>query len=266
MRSMLVGALRQVFSLLAKAFLRGKIQRDIWFEYALCLILQPRRLGLPVVEVEDVAGPVPAIRIERMPRGLWSSPVVDMITLARIVAARKPLRALELGSFRGYTAAAMADQLPEGGRLVTVDIDPQHGEVYRDTPLAGRIDRLVGTAQEVLAREPDGSFDLVFIDADHRYAGVKADTETVLRLLAPRGWLLWHDYANWGYFNGGNGVPECLAELSSSMPVVHLAGTNLALYSPYWRQPEGRVHYEQALACMKERCSQNPWASGVARP
>jgi hypothetical protein len=246
--------------------LRRKILRDFWFEYALCLMLQPKRLSLPVVELEDIAGPIPGIRIERMPRGLWSSPVVDLITMARVTAAIKPRRALELGSFRGYTAAAIAEHLPQEGLLVTVDVNPQHGDVYQNTPLAARIERRVGTAREVLAADPDGSFDLVFIDADHRYPGVKADTETVLRLVGPRGWLLWHDYANWGYFSGGCGVPEYLSELSETLPVLHLAGTNLAVHSPYWQQPEGRRSYEQALARMSERKSQDPWASEVARP
>lgn len=266
MRAALANALRETLGVLARVLLRGKLQRDIWFEHALCLLLRPRRLSLPAVELEDLAGPVPAIRIERMPHGSWSSPVVDLIALARVVAAIRPMRALELGSFRGYTAAAMADHLPEGGRLVTVDINPQHGDVYAQTALAARIERRVGTAQDVLAIEPDGGFDLIFIDADHRYAGVKADTETVLRLLAPQGWLLWHDYANWGYFSGGCAVPEFLVELSTSLPVVHLAGTNLGLHSPYWLQPQGRIQYEQALARMDARKSKDPWANEVARP
>lgn len=266
MKSGAVGAARNALGAVAKILLRSKLQRDIWFEYALCLILQPRRLSLPVAELEDVVGTVPPVRIGQIPRGSWSSPVVDLVTMARLVAAAQPRRALELGSFRGYTSAAMAEHLPEGGTLVTVDIDPQHGEAYRDTELAARIDRRVGTAQETLANEPDGSFDLIFIDADHRYEGVKSDTETLLRLVSPQGYLVWHDYANWGYFSGGCRVPEFLAELSASRPVLHVAGTNLALHRPHWQQAEGRAEYQQAVDTMKARANGNPWTTQVARP
>lgn len=41
--------------------------------------------------------------------------------LVRIARAR---RVLEVGTFTGYSALAMAEGLPEGGRLTTLDIDP----------------------------------------------------------------------------------------------------------------------------------------------
>lgn len=259
-RESVLGALSGVVGVM----LRRKLHRDVWFEHAMCLALRPRRLSLPVVELADLVGTVPPVSIDKMPRGSWSSPVADLVAMARIVAATRPAHAMEIGSFRGYTAAAMAAHLPPGGRLVTVDIAPEHGEAYRDTPLAERIERKIGTAQTQLDGFADKSFDLVFVDADHRYEAARLDTETVRRLVAERGWLLWHDYANWGYFTKANGVPEYLVELSATVPLAHIAGTNIAVHTPYWLQPEGRARFDELTG--QRRSNADPWASTVSRP
>ncbi len=267
MRTRLGNLLRSLAEPVVRLLFGAKLKRDPSFEYAACLMLKPRRLSLQRVELEDLfEQPVPAVSIERLPRGSWSSPVVDMVAMARIVAAAQPRRALELGSFRGYTAAAIAAHLPSAGQLVTVDIDPQHGSVYRDSALAARIERRIGTIDEQTAHEPDASFDLVFVDADHRYEAARSDTEAVLRLLKPDGWLLWHDYSNWGYFSGACGVPEYLAELSRERPVVHLAGTNIAAHRPCWAQGEGQAELERAVDAMTQRNRGGAWQTQVARP
>jgi predicted O-methyltransferase YrrM len=48
--------------------------------------------------------------------------------LVRMVGAR---RVLEIGTLGGYSAIWMARALPAGGRLVTLEIDPEHAEVAR---------------------------------------------------------------------------------------------------------------------------------------
>lgn len=90
--------------------------------------------------------------------------------LVRISGAR---RILEIGTLAGYSTIWMARALPEGGSMVTLEIDPHHAEVARaNLKIAGVFDRVelrLGRAMEilpVLASTGAGPFDLIFIDAD----------------------------------------------------------------------------------------------------
>ena len=95
---------------------------------------------------------------------------------------------LELGTFTGVGALAMAAALPPGGRVVTLERDPDNAAVARRhitaSPLGERIELIEGDARETLPRLP-GPFDVVWIDA------WKSDypqyLELVLPKLAPRG-------------------------------------------------------------------------------
>ena len=90
--------------------------------------------------------------------------------LARAVGARA---ILEVGTLGGYSTIWLARALPEDGRLVTLEVDPEHAEVARGNlagaGLAERAEVRVGDAKELLAKmveDGEGPFDLVFIDAD----------------------------------------------------------------------------------------------------
>ncbi len=97
-------------------------------------------------------------------------------------------RVLEIGTFGGYSALAMAAGLAPGGRITTCEIAPVHAEFARRhiaaSPFADRVDVVVGPALDTIATL-DGPFDLVFIDADK--AAYPDYYEAVLPKLAPRG-------------------------------------------------------------------------------
>jgi caffeoyl-CoA O-methyltransferase len=98
---------------------------------------------------------------------------------------------LEIGTFTGYSALAMAAGLAPGGTITTLEVSPEHAAVARrhiaDSPHAERIEVIEGPALESLASLP-GPFDLVFIDADK--PAYDAYFEAVLPKLAPRGVIL----------------------------------------------------------------------------
>jgi predicted O-methyltransferase YrrM len=57
-----------------------------------------------------------------------------------------------------------------------------------------KVHPLVGRSDEILPVLAPEQFDLIFIDADHSYEGVRADIELSLPLLRPGGVLAFHDY------------------------------------------------------------------------
>jgi caffeoyl-CoA O-methyltransferase len=86
--------------------------------------------------------------------------------LVRLMRARL---VLELGTFTGYSSLSMARGLPDGGRVVSCDVDPETTAIAEryaeEAGLADRIEYRTGPALETVA-QLEGPFDLVFIDAD----------------------------------------------------------------------------------------------------
>jgi predicted O-methyltransferase YrrM len=95
---------------------------------------------------------------------------------------------VEIGTFSGYSAMAMAGGLPPGGRIVTCELSPERAafaQGYFDrSPWADRIDLRVGPALETV-QALDGPFDFVFIDADKE--GYPGYYDAVVPKLSPRG-------------------------------------------------------------------------------
>jgi predicted O-methyltransferase YrrM len=93
---------------------------------------------------------------------------------------------LEIGTLGGYSTIWLARALPPGGRIVTLESEPEYARVARDNiaraGLADRVEVRVGPAAATLA-ELEGPFDLTFIDADKR--SNPAYLEEVLRLSRP---------------------------------------------------------------------------------
>jgi predicted O-methyltransferase YrrM len=90
--------------------------------------------------------------------------------IAQIQGAR---RILEIGTLGGYSTIWLARALPAGGRLVTLEYDPEHADVARANlaraGLAAVTEVITGPALDSLpklAAEGPEPFDLVFIDAD----------------------------------------------------------------------------------------------------
>lgn len=232
----------------------------------LCHFLK-QRMCLPDLQLQNLFEDFDQqpIMFHQFPQGAWSTPLADVAMLLKLAVCTKPKRLMEVGSFRGYTALYLAQHTPTDAQIVTVDQYPDHGEAYRHSPYAEKIERRVGkTSPELFAADLPGSYDLIFIDADHSYEGVKHDTELVLPLVAPNGFLVWHDYANWGYFDGKNGVPEYLGELASRLPIAHVLGSDLAIYSPAWAA-EKQIQFQQALQEKLAPQQIDPWKTAAMR-
>jgi caffeoyl-CoA O-methyltransferase len=110
--------------------------------------------------------------------------------LAMLVRMLAPSLVVEIGTFTGYSALAMAEALPPGGRLVSCEIDPANAEIAQRhialSPWADRVEIRVGPALTTLADLP-GPFDFVFVDADK--TGYSDYYEAVLPKLSDRALL-----------------------------------------------------------------------------
>ena len=110
--------------------------------------------------------------------------------LVRMLDAR---RVVEVGTFTGYSALAMAMALPPGGRVLCCDISEEYTAIarryWKEAGVENRIELRLGPAREtltgVLAAEGGASQDLAFIDADK--TGYDVYYELCLQLVRPGG-------------------------------------------------------------------------------
>jgi caffeoyl-CoA O-methyltransferase len=89
--------------------------------------------------------------------------------LSMISKMIKPKIILEIGTYTGYSALCLAEGLPSGGKLLTIDINEELESrvrnYFKQSGLAGQIDYRVGDARKIIPPLSE-TFDLVFIDAD----------------------------------------------------------------------------------------------------
>jgi caffeoyl-CoA O-methyltransferase len=111
--------------------------------------------------------------------------------LAALVRLTRAKRILELGTFTGYSSISMASALPDDGRIITCDVDPDATAIARrymdESGHGDKIEIRLGPALETI-ETLEGPFDLVFIDADK--PNYKRYYEAVLPLLADNGLVI----------------------------------------------------------------------------
>ncbi|MGH6632040.1 MAG: O-methyltransferase [Sphingopyxis sp.] len=91
-----------------------------------------------------------------------------LFLLAQMASAK---RILEVGTLGGYSTIGLARALPEGGSLVTLELEAHHARVAQENleraGLAEKVDIRIGAATASLAAMTnEAPFDFVFIDAD----------------------------------------------------------------------------------------------------
>jgi len=112
--------------------------------------------------------------------------------LVRSIGAKK---AIEIGTFTGYTALKVASALPPGGRVICCDIQVEWTNIgrryWQEAGLLDRIDLRLAPALETiqtLLKDQALTFDFAFIDADK--LGYEKYYEACLQLLRPGGLIV----------------------------------------------------------------------------
>jgi caffeoyl-CoA O-methyltransferase len=120
-------------------------------------------------EDEALRGAIDALAANEMP-AIQISPLQGR-TLQVLAAACGARKILEIGALSGYSSIWLARALPDGGRLISLELSEKHAAVARASleraGLSDRAEVRVGPGGELLpGLLAEGPFDLIFIDAD----------------------------------------------------------------------------------------------------
>jgi predicted O-methyltransferase YrrM len=117
---------------------------------------------------DNITGAVDGWTRANLPRPWWSAGPVEAQLLRLLTTATGASNVLEVGTFSGVGALALATALPRGGRVTSIEIDSHLAAIARRqidaSPYSDRIDVIVADARKWL-EDTDQSFDLIWIDA-----------------------------------------------------------------------------------------------------
>lgn len=157
--------------------------------------------------------------------------LMELASLGYLVKASRPHVIFEIGTFVGRATRLMAINAPAESNIFTLDL-PQTtvghriGEAFQNTSVQDRITQLAGDSRAFDFSPWAGRCDFVWVDANHDYPFVAADTMNALLIIKPGGWIAWHDYRHTAYWSG---VTKCVRQLHTcGAPVRHVKGTTIA--------------------------------------
>lgn len=157
----------------------------------------------------------------------------EMLYVMAIAAVRRPARIFEFGTFLGRTTLHLARACPEAS-VTTLDLPqaenpwaygPYVGSYFANAPEASRIRQIRESSFTFDPAPLARSMDLVWVDADHSYDGVKNDTIKAFELLAPGGVIMWHDFGP-----DSLDLVRYFRELTKERPLFRLRKTSVLLH------------------------------------
>ena len=142
--------------------------------------------------------------------------------LALLVGLVGGRRVLEVGTLGGYSTIWLARGLASGGRVISLEIDPDRSRLARENltraGFEGQAEVRVGPAAETMA-ELEPPFDLVFIDADK--ASNVIYWNHALRLTRPGGLILVDNVVRGGDVLGENSADSSVDGVRRLLDAVH---------------------------------------------
>jgi hypothetical protein len=144
----------------------------------------------------------------------------------------------EVGTYRGDFARAILDIItPSRLHLADITFSLCRADVLADP----RVERHEGLSVPFLQACADASFDMIYLDADHGYNAVCADTAAAAPKVKPGGFLVFNDFAR--IMRPGFGVlgvhqAACEFAAASGWPVAYFCLQGEALYDIALRRPE----------------------------
>jgi caffeoyl-CoA O-methyltransferase len=125
-------------------------------------------------------------------RARWSIGKVEGKLMQLLIKLSGTNRAVEVGTFTGYSALLIAEALPDDGKLTTCETDQVYAEIarryFKKSPYGEKIQLILGPAIPTLREIPNNHSGFVFIDADKPSYGDYFDE--ALRILHPGGFII----------------------------------------------------------------------------
>lgn len=201
-------------------------------------------------EIFEILPIPPGTRIilEHMPgQGIYE-PLDELAYLALLTRACEPQNIFEIGTFRGRTALNFALNSPEDCTVWTLDLPLDErapvldktnpadaaiirasctGADYKGKDCQHKIRQLYGNSLAFDFSPYIGNMDIVFVDGAHHYEAASIDTSNALKMVKPGGWIIWHDFANYGDYND---VTRAVLDMISGEKVFQISSSQLAIY------------------------------------
>ncbi len=168
------------------------------------------------------------------------------------VLAKRACTIFEFGTCTGKTTHLLALNAPTAAIIHTLTLAPEQASaytkaaedeghetraalrasvhttfVYSGTPVAHKVRQIFSDSKAFDDAPLASTCDLIFIDGSHTASYVRSDSEKALRMLAPGGIIIWHDYRGpWR----PRGVYTVLNDLAKKLPLMHIEGTSFVAY------------------------------------
>lgn len=174
-----------------------------------------------------------------------SMDMYEVACLCSILKFKKAGSILEIGTFDGNTTINIAANIPEDGKIITMDLPPDFNNNYgikvpglydnvtpreitgkqfkENTSYSKKITQVFGDSASLDWSTLPGPFDAVIVDGNHFYDYVKKDTENAIGVLKSGGLVFWHDY---GMMDDVSRVAD---ESAGQLKVFSIRGTRLAV-------------------------------------
>ena len=120
----------------------------------------------------------------------------------------------EIGTQEGEFSRKIYDKLkPKELHLFDIEFDPFYRRnIFPDVPENFFLHK--GDSSTLLSSFPDQFFDIIYIDGDHSYEGVKKDADVAIRKIKSHGYLWFNDFTIWSPIEMIDyGVPYVVSEI-----------------------------------------------------
>lgn len=178
------------------------------------------------------------ISLQAVPEHTHNCSIFELFTLAALARAVKPSLCLEIGTYDGRSALAIASNCNSQTRVVTMNLPPNYLKEHPDksevvdVQLSAKVksgERWVGRQEsqqieQIFANSLEFDFgsighpQFIFIDGAHDQHTVESDSENALRVIdRQKGVIVWHDARDYGVRPVlkrlyGQGHPLCIVE------------------------------------------------------
>ena len=203
---------------------------------------------LPEMAIEDlfpgIEGVTVTVPFWQTKRQSGTLPIAELLVVSAICQHLSAMKVFEIGTYTGSSTLAIAMHTSPDAQVFTIDLPPQArrtkhpvengditgvdyvvGEHYRSNGYERKIKQLYGDSAEFDFGSFAASMDIVFVDGNHEYENVKADTVNAFKMVRPGGVIIWDDY----HPQFGPGVMRALHELPRGT-IYRIKDTRLALH------------------------------------